>query len=304
MIEVCIALLPACIMGCVYFGWSALLVLGLSVLSAVVSEFIYLLIVKVPLRKIARDFDFSPVVTGLLTGMVLGSNAPLYGPVFASAFAIIVVKMLFGGTGRNIVNPAIAGRIFVFISFSIELDTFVLPNIGAINGDIITGATSLKSLLADGTHLSNLDLFLGTGVGGCIGETCKIALIIGGVYLMIRGILNFRWPILYIVVTGLVTVALNDFNFAYFLPSILSGGLIIAAIFMATDYVTSPNTKLGNYIYYIALGAVTAILRQATGYEVISFAILLMNLIVPLIDKLVINKPFGFYRVKKTKGDK
>ena len=304
MINVCIALLPACVAGCVFFGWQAITVLATAVLSAVASEFVYLLILRKPFKQIAKEFDFSTVVTGLLVGMSLGSTSPLYIPAFASVFAIIVVKMLFGGTGKNLVNPAIAGRIFVFISFSIQLDSFVTPNISAINDDVITGATSLKSLISDGSHLSNLDLLLGTGVGGCIGETCKIALIIGGIYLVCMGILNFRWPIVYIAATGLMTVVLNGFNFEYFLPSILSGGLMLGAIFMATDYVTSPNTKAGCYVYYLLLGVLTAVLREVTGYEVVSFAILLMNLLVPLFDKWIVNRPFGYVRVKKNKEGK
>ena len=137
---------------------------------------------------------------------------------------------------------------------------------------------------------------------GCIGETCKVALLIGAIYLAIRGIINIGYPIIYIAVTGLFTVALNGFNFEYFLPSILSGGLILGAFYMATDYTTSPNTTAGNVIYFILLGLVTVGLRQATGIEVVSFAILLLNLFVPLIDKFIINKPFGFVKQKKNKG--
>ena len=150
--------------------------------------------------------------------------------------------------------------------------------------------------------MSNLNLLLGTGVAGCIGETCKLALILGGIYLAIRGVINILYPVIYIAVTGLFTVALGGFDFALFLPSILSGGLMLGAIFMATDYTTTPNTTIGNVIYFIALGLVTAGLRMATGIEVVSFAILLMNLFVPLIDKFVINRPFGYVKQKTAKG--
>ena len=152
--------------------------------------------------------------------------------------------------------------------------------------------------------LSNWDLLLGTGLAGCIGETCKLALILGGIYLAVLGIINIGYPVIYVAVTGLFTVALNGFNFGYFLPAILSGGLMLGAIFMATDYTTTPNTTLGNIIYFVMLGLITAGLRQATHMEVVSFAILFMNLFVPLIDKFVLPNPFGYKKIKKAKGAK
>lgn len=315
MIHVCIALMPACIMGVVLFGLKALLLLVLSLVSAILSEVVYLLIAKQKLNDIIKGFDFSSCVTGLLLGMSIGTNYPWYAPVLGSMFAVIVVKMLFGGTGKNLVNPAVTGRIFVFMSFQTVVSAWAIPSILSLSGaEITTGATILTGLpskeifgLLDATNstlptLSNLDMLLGAGVMGCIGETCKLALIIGGIYLAVIGIINIGYPIIYIAVTGLFAVALNGFNFAYFLPSILSGGLILGAIFMATDYTTTPNTTLGNIIYFVALGLITAILRQATHMEVVSFAILLMNLFVPLIDKFIINKPFGYKKVKKVKG--
>lgn len=314
MISVCIALLPACIMGVVYFGIKALLLILISVLSAVASEYAYLLIMKKSFREITKGFDFTSVVTGLLIAMCLGSQTPLYVPVFANAFAIIVVKMIFGGTGKNLVNPAIAGRIFAFMSFSAVLSGWIEPSISAIFESTASGATSpstgatiLTNLYLENGGLpsiSNLDLLLGTGVSGCIGETCKIALLTGAIFLAITGVINILYPLIYVAVTGLFTVCLFGFDFAYFLPSILSGGLILGAFFMATDYTTSPNTTLGNVIYFILLGLVTAGLRAATKMEVVSFVILLMNLVVPLIDKFVVNKPFGYKRVKKEKEDK
>ena len=161
------------------------------------------------------------------------------------------------------------------------------------------GATADERRAIMFNALSNLDLLLGTGVTGCIGETCKIALILGGIYLVYKKIINPLYPIVYIGVTGLFTVCLSGFDFNLFLPSILSGGLILGAIFMATDYTTSPNTFLGNLLYFFLLGLLTAGLRKATGMEVVSFAILLLTLVVPLIDKFIINKPFGYNKVKK-----
>ncbi|MBR5900475.1 MAG: RnfABCDGE type electron transport complex subunit D [Clostridia bacterium] len=312
MIDVCIALLPACVMGVVYFGLKALLILVLAVLSAVASEFIYQLICGKKFNQITKDFDFSSCVTGLLLGMVLGAQSPWYVPVLGSAFAIIVVKMLFGGTGKNLVNPAITGRIFVFMSFTAILTSgWVLPKIGLIGGGNAmvnpeTGATILTNTFdAEYGHLlsvSNLDLFLGTGIVGCIGETCKLALLVGAIYLAIKGVINIIYPLIYVAVCGLTSVALAGFDFSWFLPSILSGGLILGAFFMATDYVTTPNTTLGNVIYFILLGLLTAGLRFATKIEVVSFVILLGNLVVPLIDKFIINKPFGALKKAKKKG--
>ncbi len=306
MQRVCIALLPACIMGVVYFGLKALLILSLAVLSAVASEFIFLLCTGKRLKDIAKNFDFSSCVTGLLVGMTIGTNYPWYAPIFGSAFAIIVVKMMFGGTGKNLVNPAIVGRIFIFMSFQSVMGAWLYPSVGSIYGETVqTSATVLEGLLkGEGVAVSNWDLLLGTGIQGCIGETCKVALIIGGIYLAIRKVINPVYPIIYIAVEGLFAVCLAGFDFGTFLPSILSGGLMLGAIFMATDYVTTPNTKLGNVIYFVMLGLVTAGLRAATKMEVVSFAILLMNLIVPLIDKFIVQRPFGYVRTKKVKTEK
>lgn len=309
MIRVCIALLPACIMGVFYFGINALLILLTSTLSAVASEYIYLLIMKKSFMEITKQFDFTSCVTGLLVGMCMGSQTPLYAPLLASVFAIIVVKMIFGGTGKNLVNPAIAGRVFAFMSFTaVMASNWAMPSISPIfsTSTPTTGATILTSLMENGTlpSLSILDLLLGTGLTGCIGETCKIALIAGAIFLAISGVINIIYPLIYIAVTGLLTVCLFNFNFAYFLPSILSGGLILGAFFMATDYTTSPNTILGNVIYFIMLGLITAGLRVATKMEIVSFAILLMNLVVPLIDKFIVNKPFGYKKSKKIKEGK
>lgn len=304
----CIALLPACVMGVVYFGLKALLILALALFSAVASEFIFLLIAGKTFKEIAKEFDYSSCVTGLLVGMTIGTNYPWYAPVFGSVFAIIVVKMLFGGTGKNLVNPAITGRIFIFMSFQSVVGAWLFPSVGAIGGSsssVTTGATVLEGLLKGyGVTLSNWDLFLGTGLRGCIGETCKAALLLGGIYLAVRKVINPLYPIIYIAVEGLFAVCLAGLDFNVFLPSILSGGLILGAIFMATDYVTTPNTKLGNVIYFVALGLVTAGLRAATKMEVVSFAILLMNLIVPLIDKFIVQRPFGYVKEKKYKAEK
>ena len=351
MIDVCIALLPACIAGCVLMGinpaysnlgWLSFMQLAICCVSSVAAEFVYLLCCKKSFMNILKEFDFTSLVTGLLIGMNLYPTSKWYVGILASVFAIVVVKMLFGGTGKNIVNPAIAGRIFAFIAFGAAFGGsmgFVNTTTGKAvtiaspvsGGKVTAGATPLQILFgAEGTNtLTNLDLFLGTGVAGCIGEVCKLALIVGGIYLVVRGVLNFRWPLVYIATTGVVAViiALIDgvnaldpnlsaaarsvmvekcFTDALgtFLPSILSGGLILGAIFMATDYVTTPNTKLGNYIYFVLLGILTAVLRRAVKGEAVSFAILLMNLLVPLFDMYIRRKPFGYVKPVKEKKAK
>lgn len=306
MLNVCIALLPALVMGCVFFGWRALMIIALSAVTACVSEIVFLLICGKPFKEILKEFDFSSLVTGLLLAMCLGSQVYWYVPVLSAAFAVIVVKMLFGGTGKNLVNPAATGRVFAFLSFNmIMVGNWAIPNYAGVESGatVISGPTSLTALLQNGELPNNLYLLLGN-VPGCIGETCKIALIAGGLYLVIRGIIDFKWPLIYIAVTGLMSVALNKFDFNYFLPSILSGGLILGAIFMATDYTTTPNTTWGNVLYFVLMGVLTAVLRKAAGIEVVSFVILLMNLFVPLIDKFIVNLPFGYVKQKKQKEAK
>ncbi|MBR2397400.1 MAG: RnfABCDGE type electron transport complex subunit D [Clostridia bacterium] len=316
MIDVCIALAPAFIASIVYFGvWSLITVLS-AVLGALLSELLYKLAVKKEFKQILEEFDYTSLVTGLLVGLNMPplSIANVYIPFLSSVFAIVVIKMLFGGTGCNIVNPAIAGRVFALMSFTtIMTQGFVYPNVSALAGSssFVSGATPLTEMLITGlkaggqianTNLTNLDLFLGTGLQGTIGETSKLALVLGGVYLCIKGVINPLYPILYIVSEGLFAVALNGFNFAFFMPSILSGGLFLGAIFMATDYVTTPNSTLGNVIYFVLLGLLTAGLRHACQMEVVSFCIMLMNLIVPLIDKYVVPKPFGYVKPQKKEG--
>ena len=311
MVDVSIALLPATIVGIIFFGLNALLVMAISVVSAIVAELLYKMLVnKASFKQFWNEFDYTTLVTGLLIGMNMPPLTDWYIPVVASFFAIIIVKMLFGGTGKNIVNPAIAGRIFVFISFGIvAAGGFVDPIVGAnAAGDfmnpVVAGSTPLGDILMNGlsaTSATNMDMFLGL-IPGTIGETSALALIVGGIYLVARNVIDWKWPVIYIGVTGLFTVVLNGFNFAWFLPSILSGGLMLGAIFMATDYTTTPNTQLGNVVYFVALGLITATLRFNNGTEVVSFAILLMNLVVPLIDKYIVPKPFGYVKPAKKEG--
>lgn len=253
-----------------------------------------------------KQFDFTSVVTGLILALILPSTVKWYEAAIGSVAAIVFIKMLFGGTGRNIANPAAAGRLFMFISFAIT--TYTAANLGTIgeaSGETLTsGATYLSgALLIENPNLgaiSLLDLFLGTGVAGCIGETCKLALIVGYIYLVVRRVIKWWQPLLYIVVTGLMAAALNA-DFAFFLPSILSGGVMFGGIFMFTDYVTSPKGVYAQIVYYVVAGILTAVLRHFTHIEVVSFVIVIMNLIVPLLDAYIRRKPFGYKREKKNK---
>ena len=309
MIDVCIALAPACVVGCVYFGLGAILNFAVAIVACLLSEFLYKLAQKVSVKQIVEEFDFSSLVTALLLAMNMYANTPWYVTLLASVFAIVVTKMLFGGTGKNVVNPAIAGRVFATISFGFALGGTMnsLPSVGAVDGLKVTGATPLALLLdptAKGT-LSTLDLLLGTGVAGTIGETCAVALLLGGIYLVVRNVLNFRWPLVYMAVVGVASFVLSYFatetwDVSVLYNSILTGGVVLGGVFMATDYVTSPNTKLGNYIYFALLGLLTAVLRFACKTEVVSYVILLGNLLVPLIDKFTANKPFGYQKPQES----
>jgi len=290
MIDVLIALAPAAVAGIVFFGWRAALIIALALISCVGSEVVYRLILKESFKHIVSTYDFTSSVTGLLLGINLGSQSPWYAPILGGIFAIVVVKMLFGGTGKNFVTPAIAGRLFIVISFGAAVGSgWLTPSIPAI-------------VSTNGSVPSLVDLFLGTGVMGCIGETSKLALIIGGAYLVIRGVIKWQYPVIYIVLTGL-TLAVFKWDFSMFLPSMLSGGLFLGAIFMATDYVTTPNTKAGNYVYFAALGVLTGVFRVITGGEAVSYCILLMNIIVPLIDRYIVPKPFGYQKPEKVKKE-
>lgn len=315
MLDVLIALLPATVAGIVFFGWQAAVIILLSVFSAALTEFVYFIVQnaiwrnpKEVLTRFIKQFDFTSLITGLLLALVIPADIDAwYMPILGSIFAVAVVKMLFGGTGKNIVNPALGGRIFLFISFA-AMTAYPAANFGALfaagAGAPVTGATPLMNALqGGGGALNPVDLLIGTGVAGCIGETCKIALLVGGIYLCVRGVIKWYLPVLYIVVTGLFA-SLLDLDINMFLPSILSGGLMLGAIFMATDYVTTPKSKLGNIIYFILLGLLTAGLRKATGIEVVSFCILLMNFVVFLIDLILPVLPFGYVRKKKEKKAK
>lgn len=327
MLDVLIALVPATIAGIVFFGWQALVLIITSVLAAVASEFVYYFIYNggfkrkcANAKKICaqwlKQFDFTSVVTGLILALIVPSTINWYEILIGAIFAIVIVKMLFGGTGRNLVNPAAAGRVMMFLSFSITMTTYIAANFEPISLDseLFTGATHLSGWLLGGEnasgHMEWIDLFLGTGVAGCIGETCKLALIIGYLYLVIRKVIKWWQPLLYIVLSSFLSVCLAataegaGFEISLILDYALSGGLMFGAIFMATDYVTSPKGIYGQIVYYVLLAVLTALLRFYTSIEVVSFVILICNLLVPLIDTYIVRRPFGYVKQKKQKEGK
>lgn len=313
MLDVLIALLPASAAGIVFFGWEAAVFIAISLAGAFLTELVWYLIQHKVwtdsgiLKDFFRQFDLTSLVTGLLLALCLPAQIEAwYMPLIGSIFAVGVAKMLFGGTGKNIVNPALAGRIMLFISFT-AMTMYPAANFGPIatdaaNFDPSAGSTQLGNFLSGQPMLSALDLFLGTGVAGCIGETCKLALLVGYLYLCVRGVIKWYLPLLYIAATGLFAMALEGgFGINLFAEAIFSGGLFLGAIFMATDYVTTPKTTPGNIIYFIALGLFTAGLRKAVGIEVVSFAIFLMNFVVFLLDLVIRPRPFGSVKTRRAK---
>lgn len=284
MADVCIALVPTLAFGVWHFGWNALVIIVSSVLSCVLSEFIFELIVKKPITV----FDLSAVVTGLIIALNMPPTAAWWIPAIGGVFAIIVIKMLFGGIGQNIMNPALGARCFLLISFASRMTNF------AVDG--IASPTPLASLKA-GETVDILDMFLGLH-NGCIGEVSVAAILIGFVYLLIKKVISVRIPAIYIG-SALVFIFLfrmpdgaADLN--YMAGQLLTGGLAAGAVFMATDYTTSPITKSGQIIYALLLGFLTAVFRVlGSSAEGVSYAIIISNLCVPLIEKISVPKAFG-----------
>jgi electron transport complex protein RnfD len=283
MRDVIIALVPAAVAGTVIFGLRALLVIAVCVGSCVLAEALFQMIVK----KAQTIGDCSAAVTGLLLALNLPANVPLWQCVIGSLFAIVIVKCLFGGIGHNPVNPAITARVFMLVSFS-SLSVQAFP----IGVDTSSGATPLPTI-AKGELPALSDLFLGL-TGGAIGETCAAALLIGLLYLLVRRVITWHIPISFVGSVFLLSLFSEGFSAARALALILSGGLLIGAIFMATDYVTSPTTAKGKLIFGIGAGLLTFLIRRFGVYpEGVSFAILFMNILTPYIDAMTAHKVFG-----------
>ena len=286
MRDVTIAMLPTAIAAIVLFGLSALWIILVCVGTAVLSEFLFNLLTK----KKQTIFDFSAVVTGLLLALNLSTKVPLWQCAIGSIFAIIVVKCLFGGIGKNIVNPAIAARVFMLLTFAA-----VAGGANPINTEIVSGATPLVSLNqgvgAEGIP-SLLTLLLGNH-GGAIGETCAITLLLGYIYLVARKVIKWYVPFAFIA-TVFVCYLVFTGNVVYSLSHVLAGGLLLGAIFMATDYVTTPVNNLGRIVFCIGCGLITFYIRQFGAFpEGVSISILFMNLFTPIIEKLTTPKTLG-----------
>ena len=283
MLDVLIALLPATIAGVVIFGLRALLVIAVCVAACVAFEALLNYIIK----KEQTIVDFSAAVTGLLLALNLPANIPLWQCVVGSLFAIVVVKCLFGGIGCNLVNPAIAARVFMLVAFT-EMTVQAFPAVV----DTVGGATPL-ALEAGSPLPSILDLFLGLK-GGAIGETCGAALLVGGIYLLVRRVITWHTPVAFIAAVFAFSFFMEGMDPVRALAMVLSGGVIIGAIFMATDYTTSPSTPWGKFIFGLGCGAITCLIRYFGNYpEGVSFAILLMNIINPYIKRWTKFKVFG-----------
>ena len=288
MLDVIIALMPATIVGGIMFGWYSTVVVAVAVISAVLAEWVYEKIMK----KRNTTGDLSAVVTGLLIGLNMPPSIPLWMVVVGSAFAIIIVKQMFGGLGKNFVNPALAARCFMLIAWTGAMTTFREPLM-----DAVSSATPLAIMKdgATGTLPSLMQCLIGFKAG-TIGEVSGIALIIGFVYLLIKRVVSVKIPCAYILSFALLTFLFgkNAFDVNYLAYQILTGGLLLGAFFMATDYTTTPTTSKGMIIFGIGCGVLTFLIRRFGGYpEGVSFSILLMNLASPLIERYTIPKSFG-----------
>ena len=285
MLDVIIALLPASVVGVAVFGIRALIQIIVCVAAAVATEAVY----QYFMHKKLTVKDFSAALTGLLLALNLPVSLPIWMSVLGSVFAILVVKQFFGGLGQNFMNPALAGRCFLLISFGTAMTNFTL--------DGVTTATPLAKLKA-GETVDILKMFLGN-TAGTIGETSVVAILIGAIYLLIRKVISLRIPVTYIlsIAVFIILYALGTgkgFDLEFLASHLCGGGLMLGAWFMATDYVTSPITKKGQIVFGICLGLLTGIFRTCgNSAEGVSYAIIFCNLLVPLIEKVTIPKAFG-----------
>ncbi|MBZ4671066.1 MAG: electron transport complex, RnfABCDGE type, subunit [Oscillospiraceae bacterium] len=291
MLRVIIALMPAVVASGIIFGVRAILLILLCASSCVVFEYLS----RKLMRRSNTIYDLSAVVTGILLAMNLPPTLPFWMAIIGSFVSIVIVKQLFGGLGQNFANPAIVGRIVLMLSFTTQMTTWVKP-FWYKTADLTTSPTPLSSSIEK--LPSYLDLFLGT-TGGCLGETCALALLIGGLYLAFTGIISLSTPVSFLGTLALLSLI----GGADPLYQILSGGAMIGAFFMATDYATTPVTNKGKIIFGIGCGTITFLIRQFGSYpEGVSFSILLMNILTPYIDMLTKTKPLGAKKEARKNG--
>ena len=309
MRDVLLALVPAGIFGVYNFGINALTVIVVTIAACVLTEYFYCKFMKMT-NTIG---DYSAVITGLLLAYNLPAGFPIWMAIVGSVFAILIVKMLFGGLGQNFMNPALAARAFLLISFPVRMTAFAVEKVTSPdtmdyikNGfaalDGVSGATPLAAMKA-GESVDLIKMLVGN-IGGTIGETSAIAILIGGAYLVFKKVISLRIPLSYIVSVAVFVLLFGGkgFDMTFMLGHILGGGLLLGAFFMATDYVTSPITKVGQIVFGICLGLLTALFRlQGGSAEGVSYAIIFCNLLVPLIEKATRQRSFGKERVVREK---
>ncbi|ABW19314.1 RnfABCDGE type electron transport complex subunit D [Alkaliphilus oremlandii] len=288
MLDVIIALLPATVGALYYFRLNGAKIILLSVLTAIISEMIFQKIRKQPVTI----NDLSAVVTGLLLAFNIPASAPWWIPVLGSMIAIIVVKQFFGGVGHNFMNPALAARIMLMISYTGRMTSWVKPGV-----DARTTATPLSFVKGMTEIPSNapkiMDMLFGN-IGGSLGETSAILLILGGIYLVYRGIISIQIPAVYIGTVAVASLLYGQFNFEFMIYHLLAGGLMLGAIYMATDYASAPVTPKGRIIFALGCGILTSVIRFYGNYpEGVGFSILLMNIAAPLIEKYTSPRVFG-----------
>lgn len=316
MLHVIVALCFPLVAGVVLYGFYALFVVLLAVAAAVGGEWFYNLIRKKP----NTTGDLSAIVTGMILGLNLPPTVPFYVPLVGGVFATMFVKMLFGGLGKNFANPAATARIFLLLAWGTQMMTFIAPIdystapdaarlfAGFVSDNAyVTSATPLADIknaaAAGAPGVDLMDLFLGN-IGGTIGETCKIAIILSMIYLLVFRIIDWKIPTGYFVSVAVFSLIIYNKGWNFILPNLLSGGVMFAGVFMLTDYSTSPDTRLGTWIYAAGAGLMTILIRRYGGMnEGASFAVLLMNLLTPLIDKICLTRPFGYKKPPKKKAD-
>ena len=288
MLAVVVALLPAAGFGIYNFGLDALILILVTIATTVLTEYLY----EKAMHKPVTIGDFSAVVTGLLLALNLPSTAPWWIAVIGGVFAIVIVKMMFGGLGQNFMNPALGARCFLLIAFAADMTNFVI--------DDYTGATPLAAM-RNGETVNTMDMLIGK-TAGTIGETSVIAILIGAIILILLGVIDLRIPGTYIVtfVLFLIIFSGHGFDGDYITAQLCGGGLMLGAFFMATDYVTSPITPLGKILFGVCLGVLTGLFRLfGANAEGVSFAIILSNCLVPMIEKITIPKSFGWVKEGK-----
>ena len=297
MLYVIIALLPASLFGIYNFGIRALFLILITIASCVASEWIFDKIV----HKKNTIGDLSAVVTGLLLALNFPVSLPWWEAVIGAVFAIVIVKMMFGGLGQNFMNPALGGRCFLLIAFAADMTNFNVTKNGV---DVYTGATPLALIRNEGFSSVNVMDMLTGKIAGTIGETSVIAILIGAIILILCGVINLRIPASYIITFAIFVFLFGAerFDITYVVAELCGGGLMLGAFFMATDYVTSPITPRGQILFGICCGILTGLFRCfGANAEGVSFAIILSNLLVPLIEKITVPNAFGVVKVKEAK---